>query len=315
MRNTPLGIPIPEGPVLVTGAGGFVGGHLMAGLGMASGDAAADAHDAFHPPEGVRKVLWRLPGPPPPDIGEFETVVHLAAMTSVAASRESLREAYSVNLMGTLDLLGYVRDRCPRARVLLVSSSEVYGPSEALLEERSPVNPRNPYGASKAAAEAASGFMARESGMRIVTARPFPHYGPGQSPRFALPSFCERIIRARREGRKTIAAGNLFPVRDYIHVSDVVKAYAVLLALGEPGGIYNVCSGSGVSMEWMLRTLIRVSGPDIYVKTDDALVRPADHSSQVGDPGRLMALGWTGPETGHETGLAELYSWWNRRIE
>jgi GDP-4-dehydro-6-deoxy-D-mannose reductase len=315
MRDTPVGIPIPEGPVLVTGAGGFVGGHLMEGLGLTSGDAAADAHCGFSAPAGVRKVLWRLPGPPPADIGEFGTVVHLAAMTSVAESRGSVRDVYSVNLMGTLDLLGFVRDRCPRARVLLVSSSEVYAPAGTLLDEDNPVTPRNPYGASKAASEAAAGFMAGESGLQIVTARPFPHYGPGQSGRFALPSFCGRIIRARRSGRKVIAAGNLFPVRDYLHVSDVVRAYAVLLARGDAGRVYNVCSGVGVSMEWMLQTLIRVSGSNVSVETDRSLVRPSDHSSQVGAPGRLMALGWSGPEKGHETGLAELYSWWNRRIE
>ncbi len=315
MRETPLGIPIPEGPVLVTGAGGFVGGHLMAGLGLTSGDAAADVHDTFSAPPGVRKVPWRLPGPPPPDIGGFGTVVHLAAVTSVAEARGSVGNAYSVNLMGTLDLLDFVRSRCPGALVLLVSSSEVYGASEAFLTEECPVNPRNAYGASKAAAETAAGFAAGESGLRVVTARPFPHYGPGQSDRFALPSFCRRIIRARQEGRKTIPAGNLFPERDYLHVSDVVEAYAVLLARGEPGGTYNVCSGVGVSMEWMLQTLIRVSGPGLSVECDDTLVRPADHSRQVGDPGRLKALGWAGPAKDHESGLAELYSWWKRRIE
>lgn len=314
MRETPCGVTIPDGPVLLTGAAGFVGAHLMQGLGLGKGDAAADVTDAFSVPPGVTRVAWRLPEPAPESLGGFRSVVHLAALSSVEGSHRNLRNVYGVNLMGVIELLCFVQSRCPGARVLLVSSSEVYMPSELPLGEDSPLQFRSPYAASKAAAEQAAAHFRREEGLDVVTARSFPHYGPGQAGNFALPSFCRRIIEARREGITTLRAGNLFPVRDYLHVKDVVRAYAILLSLGDPGGVYNVCSGTGVSMGEMLDLLLKVSGATLSVRTDPALAREGDHFRQVGNPARLRALGGFAPSVGHGEGLAELYSWWNRRI-
>jgi GDP-4-dehydro-6-deoxy-D-mannose reductase len=314
MRETPCGVGIPDGPVLLTGAAGFVGAHLMRGLGLREGDAAADVTDAFSVPPGVTRVAWRLPEPAPESLGGFRSVVHLAALSSVEGSHRNLRDVYGVNLMGAIEVFCFVESRCPGARVLLVSSSEVYMPSQQPLDEGSPLQFRSPYAASKAAAEQAAAHFRREDGLDVVTARSFPHYGPGQAGNFALPSFCRRIIEARRDGATTLRTGNLFPVRDYLHVKDVVRAYAILLSLGEPGGVYNVCSGTGVSMGEMLDLLLRVSGASLSVTPDPVLARENDHFRQVGDPGRLRALGGFAPSVGHEEGLADLYSWWNRRI-
>jgi len=314
MRETPCGVCIPDGPVLLTGAAGFAGAHLMPGLGLREGDAATDVTGAFTAPPGVRRVVWRLPEEAPEGLGGFRSVVHLAALSSVQGSHRNLRDVYSVNLMGVIGLLTFVQSRCPGARVLLVSSSEVYKPSELPLDENSPMQFRSPYAASKAAAEQVAAHFHREAGLDVITARSFPHYGPGQDGSFALPSFCRRIIEARREGATTMRAGNLFPVRDYLHVKDVVRAYALLLSLGEPGEVYNVCSGTGVTMGEMLGLLLKVSGSSLSVTTDPGLAREGDHFGQVGDPGRLRALGGFAPSVGHEEGLADLYSWWNRRI-
>lgn len=314
MRATPCGVSIPEGPVLLTGAAGFVGSHLMSGLGLGHGDAAADATDDFSAPQGVSRVAWRLPEQAPASLGGFRCVIHLAAMSSVEGSHRNLKDVYSVNLMGVIELLSFVHARCPGARVLLVSSSEVYRPSESPLDEDSPMQFRSPYAASKAAAEHAAAQFRLETGLDVIVSRSFPHYGPGQAANFALPSFCRRIIEAVRQGATTLRAGNLFPVRDYLHVKDVVRAYAILLSLGEPGGVYNVCSGTGVSMGEMLDLLLKVSGACLSVTTDPLLARKGDHHRQVGNPGKLRALGGFAPTVGHGEGLAELYSWWNRRI-
>jgi GDP-4-dehydro-6-deoxy-D-mannose reductase len=314
MRETPCGVGIPDGPVLLTGAAGFVGTHLMQDLGLGEGDVATDITDTFTVPRGVGRVAWRLPEPAPESLGGFRSIIHLAALSSVAGSHRNLRDVYGVNLMGVIELLCFVQSRCPGARVLLVSSSEVYMPSENPLDEGSPLQFRSPYAASKAAAEQAAAHFRREEGLDVVTARSFPHYGPGQAGNFALPSFCRRIIEARREGATTLRAGNLFPVRDYLHVKDVVRAYAILLSMGEPGEVYNVCSGSGVSMGEMLALLLKVSGASLTVTTDPVLTREGDHFKQVGNPGRLRALGGFAPSVGPGEGLADLYSWWNRRI-
>lgn len=314
MRKARCGTVIPDGPVLVTGAGGFVGAHLMDWLGMGPGDVASDITDDFPSPPGVRRVAWILPHPPPEGLGGFGSIIHLAARSSVESSRTDLRDVYAVNLMGTIEVLDLALSRCPGARVLMVSSSEVYASSTEPLSEDHPLFPRSPYSASKIAAEHVAAHYSTEEGLHVVTARSFPHYGPGQASRFALPSFCRRLIEAGSSGTGVLRVGNLYPVRDYLHVSDVVRAYALLLQHGEQGGVYNVCSGKGVSMGDLLHVLIKVSGTELTVAEDPSLTRTIDHRSQVGDPGRTRALTGFEPSVGHQEGLSELYSWWNRRI-
>lgn len=314
MRKARCGAAIPDGAVLVTGAGGFVGAHLMDWLGLGPGDVATDVCDGFPAPQGVKRVAWTLPEKPPDGLGGFGSIIHLAAYSSVESSRNDPRSVYSVNLMGSIEVLDLARSRCPGARVLMVSSSEVYAPSRQPVREDYPLLPVSPYSGSKAAVEQVAAHYAREEGLSIVTARSFPHYGPGQAERFALPSFCRRTIEAKRSGVKTLRVGNLYPVRDYLHVSDVVRAYSILLCHGEPGTVYNVCSGTGISMGDMLEIILKVSGASLTVSTDSSLARPIDHFCQVGDPGRMRALAGFEPSVGHEEGLSELYSWWNRRI-
>jgi GDP-4-dehydro-6-deoxy-D-mannose reductase len=190
-----------------------------------------------------------------------------------------------------------------------VSSAEVYRPSKDLLTEDSPVGPINPYGGTKAAAEVAAFQMALAGGMDLMVARPFPHFGPGQSPVFALPAFCRRILDARNSGERSIRVGNLDPVRDYLYVTDVARAYHRILAKGDSGGIYNICTGNGSSMGDMVRTLVRISGVPLDLEKDPALFRPVDVISQVGDPSRMEALGWS-PEIDRNDGMRRLFSWW-----
>ncbi|OPL18441.1 MAG: hypothetical protein AVO35_13305, partial [Candidatus Aegiribacteria sp. MLS_C] len=288
-RSSKVGVP--RGPLLVTGAGGFVGPYLMRELDMGPGDYAADVHDSFQAPPGVRKLAWELPSPPPDELGPVGAVVHLAALSSVALSLDGMRRAYEVNLMGTLSLLEWTAERSPGARFLLVSSAEVYRPSEGILKESSPLGPVNPYGATKAASELAAFQMAGSLDIDLVVARPFPHFGPGQEPVFALPAFCRRILEASRTGAGSMRVGNLSPVRDYLFVTDVAGAYRRILADGLSGGVYNVCTGRGVSMEGMLRSLMDIARVHLELEVDPSLFRPVDVVFQVGDPSGIEALG------------------------
>ena len=304
----------PEpGPVLVTGAAGFMGYHLMKELGMGDGDIAVDIHTDFEAPEGVSKISWSLPSPPPEELGEVRYIIHLAAMSSVSKSLKEVHKVYEINLMGTISVLEYMVSRCPAARMILASSSEVYKSADDLISENCEIGPINPYGTTKAAAEIAAFQFARNYDLDIVVTRAFPHFGPGQSRKFALPSFCRRIINSRRNGDNVIRVGNLNPVRDYLYVTDVARAYRYILSRGQPRSVYNICTGTGISIAEMVRMLIDISGMDIELKTDPDLFRPADVEFQVGDSSRLRSLmGWK-PEVERIEGLRKLFSWWEAR--
>lgn len=307
------GVTLEAGPILVTGAAGFVGRHVMRELAMGEGDIAADVSTDFDAPAGVRRIAWELPSEAPKDLGEVRYVVHLAAMSSVSRSLQEVHRAYEINLMGTVSVLEYMVSRCPGARLLLVSSAEVYSSSDGLISESSEIGPRNPYGTTKAAAEIAAFQFARNYDLDMVVTRAFPHFGPGQSEWFAFPSFCRRILETSRSGGRSIKVGNLNPVRDYLYVTDVARAYRYMLSRGLSGSIYNVCTGTGNSIGDMVETLIGISGCDIELDVAPELFRPADVDFQVGDPSRIQALlGWR-PEVSREEGLRKLFRWWEER--
>ena len=307
-------ISLEPGPILVTGAAGFVGYHLMKELGMGEGDIAVDVTADFKAPEGVSKIIWNLPSPPPEELGEVKYIIHLAAMSSVSKSLTEVHKAYEINLMGTISMLEYMVSKCPGAKMLLASSAEVYKSSDDLISENSEIAPRNPYGTTKAAAEIAAFQFARNYDLDIVVTRAFPHIGPGQSLDFAFPSFCRRIIDTRLSGNNIIRVGNLSPVRDYLYVTDVARAYRYILSRGQSGSVYNICTGKGNSISDMVGMLIDISGIDIELKTDPDLFRPADVEFQVGDPSKLRSLlGWK-PEVERKEGLRKLFSWWEARI-
>jgi len=303
------GFPLDDGPILVTGAAGFAGRALMEMFELGDGDFASDAFGDFSAPPGVEKIVWILPGPPPPGLGEVRYIVHLAGLSSVAHSIAGSDMVMAVNGTGTGSVLQWMKRRCPGARLLLASSAEVYSPSEARLGEDSPLAPRSPYGRSKLLAE----NLLKESGLDWTVSRSFPHFGPGQQGHFVLPSFCRRILGAARSGERIISTGNLCAVRDYLYIDDVVRAYACLLARGRKEGIYNVCSGSGHSIGELLHILMSISGTGLEAVTDPRLLRRDDQFCQIGDPSSLAVLGWDMKIPLNE-GLRLLYRWWEERL-
>lgn len=308
MTRDLCGFRVEDGPVLVTGAGGFVGGALMKAFNLGPGDWATDVGCGFEAPPGVKKVAWELPGPAPDALEPVKYVVHLAGMSSVARTRDMEEKVMEVNAGGTGVVAEWVRKKCPDARLLLVSSSEVYRPSFDLLSEDSPCVPRNNYGRSKLAAEK----IISNSGTDWIVSRSFPHFGPGQQGHFVLPSFCVRIIAAIREGRTCITTGNLQAVRDYLYIDDVIRAYACILSQGRSGGIYNVCSGKGHAIGDLLEMLMKIGGTGLEAVTDAGLLRKGDQFHQVGDPAKLVELGWKAGVS-LEKGLELLYRWWEEK--
>ena len=177
-----------------------------------------------------------------------------------------------------------------------MSSAEVYGavrPDQLPVGEDAPMLPRSPYAASKAAAELLAVQAHLGHGLPVIRARPFNHVGPGQAPGFVVAALARRVVEAARDGRTTLAVGNLTARRDFTDVRDVVRAYRLLVELARPGQAYNVCSGEDVSIEGVLRRLLDLAGARLEPEPDPRLMRPVDVPVLRGDPARLRAAtGW-----------------------
>jgi len=268
------------GPILVTGAQGFVGSHLLRELGDAGAPLDADVTDAPLLTDAIASA-------------EPSAVVHLAAHSSVAESWGTTGELWRVNVLGTVNLLDAVTASAPGARALMVSTGEVYGRAESTpTPEDAPVAPISPYGASKAAAEVSAGQAARE-GADVVVARAFQHEGPGRDERFAVGSWVAQIARLEAEGGGKLLVGDLSARRDITDVRDVCRAYRLLLDPEVPTGTYNVASGRAVAMREVLDLLIEAASVPVEVETDPARLRPSDLEIVCGDPSRIRAAtGW-----------------------
>lgn len=268
------------GPILVTGVEGFVGSHLLAGLGERAHALDGDVTDAQAMADAVGHAQ---PG----------AVVHLAAGSSVGESWVDPGEAWRVNTLGTVNVLEAVRKLAPEARVLVVSTSEVYGRAEEIpTTEDAPVAPLSPYAASKAAAEVAAG-QAQRAGLDVVVARPFQHEGPGRDERFAVGSWSAQIVRAEELGGGIVQVGDVAARRDITDVRDVVRAYEALLDPSVPAGTYNIASGRAVAMQEVLDILVGLSGSPLEVERDPERIRPANLPIISGDSSRLRAAtGW-----------------------
>jgi GDP-4-dehydro-6-deoxy-D-mannose reductase len=269
------------GPILVTGAQGFVGGHLLALLGGRGLPVDVDVTDA--------KAVARAIAASAPS-----AIVHLAAVSSVGSSWEDAGETWRVNTVGTVNVLESVRVEAPEPRVLVVSTGEVYGEAEQLpTPEDAPVAPVSPYAASKAAAEIAA-EQARRAGVDVVVARAFQHEGPGRDERFAIGSWSAQIARAEEAGGGTVLVGDLSARRDITDVRDVCRAYLLLLDRSVPTGIYNVASGRAVEMREALEILVGLADCPLEIEADPDRMRPSELAVVCGDPSRLRAAtGWT----------------------
>jgi GDP-4-dehydro-6-deoxy-D-mannose reductase len=298
--------------VLVTGAGGFVGRRLLPQLRAAGHEAVGidrevDVADAA--------ALERAVAGAAPD-----ALVHLAALSFVPESFRDPEASFRANFLGVRNLLEAVRVRAPRARVLVVSTGNVYGTADAdapPFSEESPLRPESPYARAKAAADLlARGYV--ERGLEVVRVRPFNHTGRGRPDSFAESSLARQLVEiaaGRRAPR--VAVGNLDAVRDFLDLDDVVAAYVRLLDPRVPPGLYNVASGRGRSIREVLALLVELAElgelrQGLEVEVDPARWRPADRA--VGDAARLRrATGWQ-PRVPFEVTLRGVLDGWRSEL-
>ena len=312
--------------VLITGVTGFVGRHLAAHCDE-RGDAVAGvgrrAPGEGDPPETLSGYVEldlldgagvsRLIADDPPD-----WIFHLAGESSVRESWDRPQRAIDANVVGTSNVLEAAREHAPETRVLVACSGDEYGAVSAdelpLREERA-LRPQNPYAVSKACADLLAGFFADAHGLHVIRTRAFNHTGPGQSDRFAIPSFARQIAEASAAGKREIElrTGNLEVRRDFTDVRDVVRAYRLLLDRAAPD-TYNVCSGRSVELREVVRRLAEQAGVEVATRVDPERLRDGEVMDAYGSPDRLRAAtGWE-PEIGIDRTVADVLSWWRDRI-
>lgn len=297
--------------LFITGISGFVGARL-ARLQRSRGEAASGIYVADRPaPEVLGDVerCWEVDLLDRPALGAAldraapDAVVHLGALSHVGTSWRRMGDYFRVNVLGTENLLAEAAARGPLP-VVFASSAEVYGavPEEEqpITEERLPA-PASPYALTKAAAER----LALSRGAVVV--RSFNLVGAGQAATFALPSFARQLAAIERGEREAvIQVGNLAARRDFVAVADGLEAYRLLAGKGRPGEVYNLASGTAVSIREALERLMAISGVAAEIAVDEERMRPVDVPLLRGDAGKLRALGWRPAHT-LDDALGELW--------
>ncbi len=307
---------------LVTGASGFVGSYLVPHLCREGMTVFGTSRRPRNPFSGVAKWIsadltrekdaFRLIRTTQPDY-----VFHLAGVAVPAQSVNDPAGTFRINVTATLHLMEGILRFAPRSRLLLVSSSHVYGRTfhkHVRVRERDSSDPTTPYGVSKRLTELAALDFFCHHGLRVVIARGFNQVGVGLNPYFVFPSFCRQVasIEAKKR-RPVLEVGNLSLVRDFIHVEDAVRAYSLLIRKGKSGEIYNVGSGRGLRLRKAVEFLKRKSRVPFQIRPVPGLFRRGDSPYGVADPSKLEHLGWK-PRRSIFEGLESILDEWRVKV-
>jgi len=314
---------------LITGIGGFAGGHLVAALAsrddqIAGCDFGRESYEQLEPFKDRIELVEAdiLDGPALASLMSGfrpDVVYHLAAITHVGQAWQMRRKTFEVNVIGTATVLEAAAELDPKPQVIVASSGQVYG---AAVQDGVPVDeghatrPQGPYGASKLCTEVLAEQAWRGEQLPTVVLRTFNFTGPWQSPAFVCGDFARQIARAEVGlSPAVITVGNLEARRDFCDVRDVIDGYLLAVEHAEPGGIYNLASGTPVRIGDILEGLIERASVPIEVQQDPARMRPAEISTLVGDASLARErFGWR-PSIPFDETLAGILEFWRRQAE
>lgn len=295
--------------VLLLGGMGFAGRHMQQLLARDHQVLACGSEVDVRDLDAVRKVVGQC---------KWDWVASFASITTVKESFEDPSGTYAIGFLGTLNILMALKEVGFDGRVLNISSSEVYGhptPDDLPIAETADLRPLSPYSVSKAATELLCYQWSRSEGIDVVTARPFTHIGPGQSARFAISNFSRQLAEIKLGLKEAVMhVGDTSTTRDFTDVRDAVRAYRMLLESGEPGLVYNVCSGREVSLQDVLDQLIAITGMAIRVETDSTMLRATEQRRLLGSYEKLKQATQWQPEIGLKQTLSDTFDYWLREL-
>ncbi|MBY0496212.1 MAG: GDP-mannose 4,6-dehydratase [Cyanobacteria bacterium] len=319
--------------VLVTGAAGFVGSHLLELL-----EEEVRLKPAGAPDGAPRIIGWLRPNTEPlltgsrviwhavelhdrdavaDALGAFKPaeIYHLAGVPHVGESWGHVHETFAGNVLGTHHLFGGLRRHNLKPRVLITSTAFVYAPLDRAITEDDTIRPNSPYGTSKIAQEMIARRAWEDDGIPALIARSFNHVGPRQTPSFVASNIAKQIAEIEA-GQKppALSMGNLDSQRDIMDVRDTVRAYRSMMASAKPGVPYNVCSGNPITIRTLVDLMRANARVPITIAQDPSRLRPNDTPLVLGDHSRLTRdTGWS-PQIPLEQTVEDLLSYWRRQI-
>ncbi len=315
--------------LLITGITGFVGSH-MAEYAIARGAQVVGSTRWRSRTENIEHLRGKI-GLIECDLRDTASVrrllsasapthvIHLAAQSFVGASWHTPAETLSTNMTGQLNLLEGIREHPSPPRFLVIGTSEEYGlvyPDELPIRETNPLRPLSPYAVSKVGQDMMGFQYFKSYGLPIMRTRAFNHEGPRRGDVFVTSNLARQMAEIEAGLHDpVIYVGDLTPRRDYSDVRDIVRGYWMLLEQGEPGEVYNLCSGR----TWTIRKVLefyldRSRTKGISVQLDPERLRPSDVMVLQGDPSRIhKALGWQ-TEIPFERTLTDLLEYWRHRV-
>ncbi len=306
--------------ILVTGADGFIGSHLVETLLVEGHHVKALAYyNSFnnwgwleelrdHP--NLRIVCGDIRDPHfcGEIVGETDLIFHLAALIAIPYSYVAPASYVDTNVKGTLNICQAAKEN-GNVRVVITSTSEVYGTAQYVpIDEKHPKQPQSPYSASKIAADAIAASFYHAFGLPVTIARPFNTYGPRQSARAVIPTVIAQIA----SGAKEIKLGDVSPTRDFNFVKDICRGFIGIAACDATiGREVNLASNQEISIGDMLELVKKIMDADVHFVTEAQRLRPKE--SEVfrlwGDntlAGELMGYA---PAYTLEEGLRETCRW------
>jgi GDP-4-dehydro-6-deoxy-D-mannose reductase len=315
--------------VLITGITGFVGSH-MAEYALSKGAEVFGSNRWRSKTENIDHLRSKVSFIESDlrdlssvrallETSQPDYVVHLAAQSFVGVSWHAPAETLTTNILAQINVLEAIRGLKMSPRFLAVGSSEEYGlvhDDELPIRETNPLRPLSPYAVSKVTQDMMAFQYFKSYGLPIIRTRAFNHEGPRRGDVFVTSNFARQVAEIEAGLREPVVyVGDLTPRRDYSDVRDIVRGYWLLLERGEPGEVYNLCSGKSWQIQQVLDFLLGLSTvKGITVKTDPARLRPSDVMVLEGSPAKMhKATGWK-VEIPFERTLTELVDYWRQRI-